>query len=199
MIRYLKKWIFGLSLLSASCSTSYTIVSIPPGIEIFDGAKSLGPTPLQISSSDIDESSKQAGGFIVSIKDDVHFPVNIWLADNKRTNVFTIKTLNFRRELQEFTRSPKDKKEKSKETVVIDNAFIDKILRYQVQLLGTKEPAEEPEFTSVESSTSAVSYLKAMQLLRNEQKDQAIRFIEDAISRDPNEIDYISLKNDIMK
>ena len=184
-----------LTLLVTDCSSSYQLLTLPDDAEIFAADKSLGKSPADFSGSDLPEQAKKAGGYLLRVVKAGYRPLYVWVPEGGRSYHFTLNLLPF---YQKDRSTDLLEAERDFSTDEL-NQLADQAMFAQDNLINgnTVEAALIQDLIASHPNLGSAHFLKALESLRGNKKDEAKTYLTDAIRFSPLEKDFLSLRNEI--
>ena len=178
----------------AGCVATYSIQSKPPGVDVYDGDKKIGVTPLEIAAKDI--SAKNAGGILLRMEKKGYKNLWLWMPADAYAYDIAVNInplyLSAGRNKSDITSDDSDRLELYRVSdLLLDtqtNLFLGKKIDENI-LRGILET--NPTFGSIH-------YLNALNQLSQKKVDQAQIYLKDAIRYSPGEDDFMELYNEIV-
>jgi hypothetical protein len=183
------------ALLLCSCGSNYSLKTLPDDAEIKVGDQLIGKSPANFSAGALPDAAKKAGGYLVRVAKPGYKSLWVWLPNSGRDYSISLNLLPF------FQRDGKSSVLGQTSAASPDdlNLLTDTVLFLQDNLLnGDKvEAALVDQTFAANPLLASAHYLKALQSLRKNAKDEANAFLSSAILYAPLEGDFQTLKNEL--
>lgn len=179
-----------LGAVCQSCATSITVSSSPPGVDVFDGDKKIGTTPLEVSADKL--SQEVADGRLIRFERQGYRKVWFWFPNGIRNMTVTVNLQPFfivqdeQTKARNFSRAEMD---------AISSQILD--LQSDLLLADQVDPAKTTKVISQSGSIGASQYLLALTEMRQGNNDKAKVALRQAILMSPSEPDYVILYRDL--
>jgi hypothetical protein len=171
-----------------ACSTTMTVLSSPPGADVFIGENLIGKTPITLEESKL-ESAKKADGYLLRVEKPGYRRVWLWSPQGLRGVELQVNLQTFK---LDDTADSKLAKSMSRPELYRLSA---RMLNLQQQLLTSRDyDADQIEaLRSAQPGSGGAQFLYALSLLRQDKTDEAKQALTLALELSPQEPDLLGL------
>lgn len=197
-INPIHKFLF-IYLLNTACTTTYIIDTKPSDVEVIINKNSIGKTPLSFDETKAGETI--ANGKLVTLTKKGYRSIKLWLPIDGREYKVSVNLNPF------FDQTLVEKANSSSREIPRDRVFqiTSRLLRIQQNLLSNNDnnSVSEKDIQELESliesnpTIGSLHFLKAVNLLKKGEKNNAILYLTDAVRYSPYQTDFILLKKEI--
>lgn len=178
-----------LAAHGAGCASRITIATSPPGIEVFSEGKSLGKTPITVTSDVV--GKEVAGGYLFKLKDPSFSTVWFWVPT-------AVRNFDGQINLEPFRLAKAGTKQVELARSNFDQLAVELLALQSGVLTGGKfDPERIKKIAAEHPGLGAAYFVAALEKIRSKDLPGAERDLEKAMALSPMEPDYAALKNSL--